>query len=105
MAIEIVMTCPLGSSCEEIKNGAIHRCRWYKCLAGQDPQTGETLSDVWDCSLAWLPLLLVENANTGRSVAAATESFRNESIKATEVTNNILLAAAQISIQNRLSDQ
>lgn len=94
MAIEVVLTCPLGSTCEEVKDNKIHRCRWYKCLAGQDPQTGEILNDVWDCSLSWLPVLLVENANTNRGQTAAVESFRNEMVKGSEITNTILAMAA-----------
>jgi len=104
MAIEIVLTCPLGADCEKIVDGKIHRCRWYKCLAGQDPQTGEVLNDVWDCSLSWLPLLLVENANTNRGQTAAMESFRNEVVKGTEITNTILLTAAQQTPQRLNKD-
>lgn len=45
-------------------------------VAGENPQTKERI-DQWNCSLAWLPMLLVNVANVGRSGAAATESFRN----------------------------
>lgn len=105
MAIDVVITCPLGSECEVIKDGKIHRCAWYTCLAGQDPQTGEMIVDTWRCAMSWTPILLVENANTNRGQTAAMESFRNESVKSAETTNSILLAAAQANIQQRLLDQ
>ena len=101
MAIETKNVCPLGSECERISGNSIVRCAWYTCLAGQHPQTGEMI-DEWKCAMAWIPIMLVENANT-RSVAAATESFRNEVIKGTELTNNILLAASQISQMRNIS--
>lgn len=95
MAIPVKLTCPLGSTCEEIKDGAIHRCMWYTCLAGQNPQTGEIINDEWKCAITWMPIMMVETSNTNRSTAAATESFRNEYVQRTDVTNQILLTAAQ----------
>ena len=92
MAIEVVLTCPLGSQCETIKDNKIHRCRWYKCVAGQDPTTGELIND-WDCSIAWLPLLQIEMANTNRGQTAAIESFRNESVGQQQTFNNIMAHA------------
>jgi len=44
--IKTVLTCPLGAKCEEIKDGAIHRCAWYTKLAGTNPNTGESMDEV-----------------------------------------------------------
>lgn len=77
--IETVITCPLGNKCEEIKDNKLYRCAWYTHLAGTNPQTDETINES-KCSLAWMPLLLVENAGTNRGQTAALESFRNEVI-------------------------
>jgi hypothetical protein len=77
--IETVITCPLGSKCEEIKDNKLYRCAWYTQLAGTNPQTDETINES-KCALAWMPLLLVENAGTNRGQTAALESFRNEVI-------------------------
>lgn len=99
MAIEVVITCPLGSECETIKDKKIHRCMWYTNLAGENPQTGEMI-DEWKCAMAWIPIMLVENANTGRSVAAATESFRNEVVQGQNVFNQIALNAANNKLLN-----
>jgi hypothetical protein len=49
-------------------------------LRGTNPNTGAEV-DQWNCSLATLPLLLVENAQQARAAGAATESMRNEIVK------------------------
>jgi hypothetical protein len=58
-------------------------------LQGKHPQTGLDVQE-WGCSIAWLPLLLVENSSKLNGVQAATESFRNEMVKGQNVMNNIL---------------
>jgi len=89
MALETKLSCPLGHKCEEIKDGAIHRCVWFITMQGQHPQTGEVV-DERGCAMAWLPILLVENARTNRGTSAAIESFRNEMMKANENTMRLL---------------
>ncbi len=75
-----VADCPLGAKCEEVKEvegrQVLLRCPWYIQLRGADPQGVER--DEWACAIAWLPVLLIENAKEVRQGAAATESFRNE---------------------------
>ena len=93
MEIKTVLTCPLGSQCEEIKDGAIHRCAWYTKLAGTNPNTGEQ-TDEAACSMAWLPMLLIENSMQQRSTSAAVESFRNETMQANQ-SSQLLLAKMQ----------
>ena len=66
-----------------------HQCVWYNMLQGKHPQTGLDVQE-WGCSIAWLPLLLVENSAKMTGVQAATESFRNEMVKGQNVMNNIL---------------
>ena len=68
-----------------------HQCVWYNMLQGKHPQTGLDVSE-WGCSIAWLPLLLVENSSKLNGVQAATESFRNEMVKGQNVMNTILSA-------------
>ena len=91
MEIKTVLTCPLGAKCEEIKDGAIHRCAWYTKLAGTNPNTGETV-DEHGCAMSWLPMLLIENSMQQRSTSAAVESFRNETVQANQTTQQIMLA-------------
>ncbi len=74
--------CPLWRApCKE------HACRWYVQIQGANPQTGEQLNQ-WDCAIAWMPLLLIENSQQQRQTCGAIESFRNEMVK----DNNISLA-------------
>ena len=61
-----------------------------------NPNTGEDL-DEWGCAVAWLPILMIENSQQQRSTGAAVESFRNEMVKATETSQQILLSAALIA--------
>lgn len=77
MNIPIIRRCPLGMICEEVKDGAIIRCHLWNIVPGQNLQTGEII-DEWDCDFSWTRRLLLENSFSIRSVAAATESFRNE---------------------------
>ena len=72
--------------CPLLKKPCIeHQCAWYIQFAGTDPTSGASLND-WGCSMTWMPLLLVENANMQRQTGAAVESFRNEMVKANQAT-------------------
>jgi hypothetical protein len=75
--------CPLGSECEEVKTDSqgnyVSRCPWYAQVSGNNPQTGEKTTD-WQCAIAWLPILLIENANTNRGQTDAICSMRDETI-------------------------
>ena len=90
--VEIITSCPLGHTCEEAKDGAIHRCNWYVRLQGKHPQSGDPM-DEWGCAMAWTPILLVQNAGAGRSQAAAIESLRNEMVKGQQVFNTAITSA------------
>lgn len=83
MSIETVITCPLGSKCEEIRDGKLSRCAWYTQLAGKNPQSEEIINE-WRCAMAWMPLMMVETSQTNRGQTQALESFRNS------ITNNRL---------------
>ena len=62
-----------------------HQCVWYNMLQGKNPQSGANVQE-WGCSIAWLPLLLVENTGKQIQTSSAVESFRNEMVKANMVT-------------------
>jgi hypothetical protein len=91
MEIKTVLTCPLGSKCEEIKDGAIHKCAWFIKLAGVNPNTGESIDEM-GCAMSWVPMLLVENSMQQRSTSAAVESFRNEMTTANQTSQQLLLS-------------
>jgi len=74
--MEINTTCPLGCTCEEIKDNQIYRCAWYQKLVGTDAQGNAR--DEFACSIAWLPMLMVEQMKSLSGVQEATESNRNE---------------------------
>lgn len=91
MQLKTELTCPLGSKCEEIKDGAIQRCAWFIELAGRNPNTGEEKNER-GCAMAWMPVLLVENAMQQRSTSAAVESFRNEMVRSNDASQQLLAA-------------
>lgn len=71
------LTCPLGSKCEEIRNNKLYRCSWFTKLQGKNPQSEEII-DEWNCAIAWLPIMLVENAQVIRGTNSAICSMRDE---------------------------
>lgn len=81
MELKTELSCPLGHKCQEVKGESIHQCAWFISIAGQNPNTGETVNEK-GCAMSWLPILLVENARVSRSSSAALESLRNEVAKA-----------------------
>lgn len=68
------------------------KCAWFIKVEGYDINTGKRV-DEWNCSMAFLPMLLIENSGQQRQTGAAVESFRNEMVKANETNINVLAAA------------
>lgn len=87
--MDVRITCPFGHQCERAKDGAMERCALYTKIVGRDPQS-EQLLDEWRCSLAWMPLLMVENAQTNRGQTEALESFRNQVVEQQMVFNGFI---------------
>lgn len=81
-----------------------HQCIWYNMLQGKHPQTGLDVQE-WGCSIAWIPLLLVENGKQTVGVQAATESFRNEMVKSQTAMNKLLQSneSAKSLMENTVS--
>ena len=94
MKIEAKSNCPLDNfnSCRQLD------CAWFMKVRGKDPQTNNEIEE-WGCSMAWLPILMIENSQQQRSTGAAVESFRNEMVKNNEVGQRVLLAAAGVPQQ------
>ncbi len=80
-----------------------HQCIWYNMLQGKNPQTGQNVQE-WGCSLAWIPLLLVENTGKQVQTSAAVESFRNEMVKANMLTLSMLPKMAQEKENPKIKD-
>jgi hypothetical protein len=68
-------------------------CAWFTQLRGTHPNTGAEI-DEWSCAVAWLPVLLIENAKETRQTAAAVESFRNVFAAGQELARNLLASSA-----------
>jgi len=62
-----------------------HVCPWWTQIRGKNPQSNEEI-DQWNCAVALAPMLTVEVAQQARQAGAATESFRNEMVKANHAT-------------------
>jgi hypothetical protein len=96
MKLESKSQCPLNNfePCKQLE------CAWFLKLRGNNPNTGEPI-DEWGCSIAWMPVLLIENSQMGRQTGAAIESFRNEMVRANQTSQEILLTTAMKSIGAR----
>jgi len=82
-----------GKYCPLLKKDCVGlQCAWFTQVRGTNPQSGNEV-DEWGCAIAWMPVLILENAHQTRQVGAATESFRNEMVKANAETVDALLTA------------
>lgn len=80
-----------GNFCPLLKKECIGlQCSWFMQVRGTNPNTGKEV-DEWACSIAWLPMLMIENSQQQRQTGAAVESFRNEMVNANEINSNMLL--------------
>jgi hypothetical protein len=91
MKIESKTNCPLDNfnPCRELD------CAWFMKVVGSNPNTGKEIEE-WGCSMAWLPIMMIENSQQQRQTGAAVESFRNEMVKSNEVSQRVLLAASGV---------
>jgi hypothetical protein len=85
MQLDVKHNCPLNNfePCKQLD------CAWFVKLAGTDPNTGKPV-DEFGCAMAWMPMLLIENAQQSRQTGAAVESFRNEMVKQSETSHELL---------------
>lgn len=91
-----------GTYCPLLKKDCIGlQCNWFIQIRGTNPNTGADV-DEWGCSIAWLPHLLIENANQTRQAGAAVESMRNESVRMAEKTVRAILVASNIETMKAL---
>lgn len=90
MKLEPKANCPLDgfNPCRQLD------CAWFMKVRGNNPNTGEEIDD-YGCSMAWLPVLMIENSQRQYQTGAAVESFRNEMVKANEMGQQVLMATLQ----------
>lgn len=106
MAKDAKIICPMmgGEECVEdgaVRNGELVRCRFWVVVHGQHPQTGAQFSD-GECSVAWMPILLIENSKVNRETGAAVESLRNENVTTGNQITNALMTVAMTKKQELL---
>ena len=103
MAKNAKTLCPiLKQECIEdgsILNGELVACMFWMEVIGMNPQTGSEVKE-GNCAINLIPMLLIENSKVNRETGAAVESFRNETVKANEITQRILLTTAEKSANN-----
>lgn len=61
-----------------------HTCPLWVKVTGKDPQNNLQTFDQWACSLAWLPMLLIENSQRQMQTAAAVGNVSNEVQRASQ---------------------
>ncbi len=98
MALDVKIICPLmkGPCIEDGTkvDGEIHACRFWVTVHGVNPQDGSVIN-VKDCSIALLPVLMIENSKTNRETGAAVEGLRNEVATGNQnVAQQLLLSLA-----------
>lgn len=90
--------------CPLLKKACIeNRCRFWIHVTGKHPQSGASL-DHFDCAVAWLPVLLVDNARHTVGVQAAVESMRNEVIQRQDQLNTAV-ALGQRETVKRIGEE
>ena len=96
MQLKVEENCPLNGfkKCKQFK------CAWFVQMKGSNPNNGKEV-DEYACAVAWLPVLLVENAMQSRQSGAAIESFRNEMVKANESNQNLLQMSKILEFKNK----
>ena len=103
MAKNAKTICPiLNQECIEdgaIVNGELVACKFWMDVLGSNPQTGADIKE-GNCTINWIPMLLIENSKVNRETGAAVESFRNETVKANNITQKILLTTAGMPANN-----
>lgn len=82
---------PKTDVCPLLKSECIEAsCKWWITVMGKNPQTGQDVN-MPDCSVRWLPTLLIENSKVGRETGAAVEDFRNQMTAGNEQLAQVLI--------------
>lgn len=82
--------CPLvNGQCKKFE------CKWWIQVRGNDPQTGQEI-DEWDCTVSFLPMLILEASQQARQAGAAVEDFRNIATDQNQQLHQNLVEAQKI---------
>ncbi len=92
------LMCPLHKAAMDT---VCHKCPWWQQVRGKHPQSNEDL-DRWDCAVALLPLLLIENSQRQMQTAASVDKVANE-MKNTD-TQSAAVIGTLTTMLNRVLD-
>jgi hypothetical protein len=82
-----------GTFCPLIKKDCVGlQCNWFMRLQGTNPNTGAEV-DEWACSIAWVPLLLIENSRQQINTSGVINNFRTDLVAATTSSLELLAQA------------
>jgi hypothetical protein len=69
--------CPYTGFSKSCFEGVVeHSCPKWIHVTGVNPNSGQPI-DAYDCSDAWMPVLLIENSQQQRQTGKAVEELRN----------------------------
>jgi len=74
------------------------QCVLWTHVRGKHPQSEEEI-DKYGCAIAWLPVLLIENAQRSNQIGAAVESMRNVIITEGEKNRKAMKQAVEIEMK------
>jgi len=94
MTVKVRKVCHLGSTCEEIVDGEIVRCMQYIKIAGTDAQGND--QDRWDCSFAWVPILMLEQSRHSMHNTAAIDKMCNTVTTKREILIDMIQDKGQV---------
>lgn len=92
------LQCPLH---KQAMDQVCHTCPWWQQVRGKHPQSLEEI-DRWDCAIAFLPLLLIENSQRQMQTAASVDKVATEMQKTDQQSSAVI--ATLITQLNRAID-
>ena len=78
--MDVEITCPLGSKCEEVRDNQIYRCAWYVKIAGKDPQSEKEVEE-WGCGIYWNVFMQMQVHQSEIMTTASIDKVANEIAK------------------------
>ena len=101
MAKDTINVCPLMGGKPCIEDGSyneatkqIEGCMFWVTIQGKNPQDNTDIKN-GGCAISWMPILMIENNNVGRGVAASVQSMRNEGVNTGDQITKALMDVAQ----------
>ena len=94
MKLTVKDNCPLDNfnPCRQFE------CAWFMEVKGTNPNTGEEANE-WGCAMAFMPIMMMSNAQQSRQTGAAVESFRNEMVKSNQTSNELMSQSIKLAAE------